>query len=97
MTDDATSALLLSAFDLRQTFFLPSTLSVRLNQDAFSVSPPTLAVSFFCGELTEREKSMMYLTVFEQNRHAVSHTSEVGSSVTFIGNDRRHSVQVTTI
>jgi hypothetical protein len=49
------------------------------------------------GENTEREKSIMYLTVLEQNRHGVSSTSGFCSVVTFKGKDRRHSVQVITI
>jgi len=36
------------------------------NHDAFSVSPPMLAAD---GEFTEREKSMMYLTVFETREY----------------------------
>ena len=51
----------------------------------------------FVGENTEREKSIIYLTVLEQNRHCVSSTSGFSSVVTFSGNDRRHSVQVITI
>jgi hypothetical protein len=49
------------------------------------------------GENTEREKSIMYLTVLEQNRHCVSSTSGFCSVVTFSGKDRRHSVQVITM
>src|SRR2546426_2372445 len=49
------------------------------------------------GEVTEREKSMMYLTVFEQNRQSVSRTSGFCSLVTFSGNERRHSVHVITM
>ena len=52
---------------------------------------------FLPGEATEREKSMMYLTVLGQKRHAVSWTSGRPSSVTLSGNERKHSVQVTTI
>jgi len=51
----------------------------------------------FVGENTEREKLIMYLTVFKQNGHGVSRTSGVSSFVTLSGNDRRHSVQVITI
>src|SRR5437763_9379620 len=40
---------------------------------------------------------MMYLTVFEQNRHAVSRTSAFSSRATVSGNERRHSVQVITM
>jgi len=57
----------------------------------------TGAVLPLVGENTEREKSIMYLTVFEQNRHGVSRTSGFSSVVTFSGKDRRHSVQVITI
>src|SRR5579863_6590663 len=49
------------------------------------------------GETIEREKSMMYLTKLRQKRQGVSRTSGLASSVTFKGNERRHSVQVTTI
>src|SRR5579862_1904270 len=49
------------------------------------------------GENTEREKSIMYLTVFEQNGHGVSRTSGFSSVVTCSGKDRRHSVQVITM
>ena len=52
---------------------------------------------FFSGETTEREKSMMYLTTFVQNRQGVSRTSGVTSSVTFSGKERKHSVQVSTM
>jgi hypothetical protein len=55
------------------------------------------ALIAFVGEDTEREKSIMYLTGFEQNRHRVSSTSGLSSLVTFSGNDRRHSVQVITM
>jgi hypothetical protein len=37
------------------------------------------------GEVTEREKSMMYFTLFEQNRQSVSRTSGFSSFVTFRG------------
>jgi hypothetical protein len=49
------------------------------------------------GEAIEREKSMMYLTTLRQKRQGVSRISGLASSATFKGNERRHSVQVTTI
>ena len=52
---------------------------------------------FFSGETTEREKSMMYLTTFVQNRQGVTRTSGVTSSVTLNGKERKHSVQVSTM
>src|SRR5690242_3875305 len=77
-------------------------LSVRaqglgLDYAAVSFRLITGAVLTLVGENTEREKSIMYLTVFEQNRHGVSRTSGFSSVVTFSGKDRRHSVQVITI
>jgi len=41
--------------------------------------------AFRRGELTEREKSIMYLTLLEQNKHSVSRTSEFCSPLTFSG------------
>ena len=58
---------------------------------------PKLSGRFLSGEATETEKSTMYLTVFGQNRHGVSWTSGSASSATLNGNDRKHSVQVTTM
>jgi hypothetical protein len=58
---------------------------------------PMLSGRFSPGEATEREKSMMYLTVLGQNRHGVSWTSGIASSATLNGNERKHSVQVTTM
>ena len=48
------------------------------------------------GEATAKEKSMMYLTVFGQNRQGVSWIFCRSSVVTLKGNDRRQSVQVST-
>jgi hypothetical protein len=53
--------------------------------------------AFLPGETTESEKSMMYLTVFGQNRHGVSWTSGRASSAALNGKERKHSVQVTTM
>src|SRR5579863_285014 len=67
-------------------------------QAADSVPPVEAALFvFFSGETTEREKSMMYLTTFVQNRQGVTRTSGVTSSVTLKGKDRKHSVQVSTM
>src|ERR1051326_4915431 len=48
------------------------------------------------GEAIAKEKSMMYLTVFGQNRQGVSWIFCRSSVVTLRGNDRRQSVQVST-
>ena len=58
---------------------------------------PMPSERFLAGEATEREKSIMYLTVLGQNRHGVSWTSGSASSATLNGNERKHSVQVTTM
>jgi hypothetical protein len=71
-------------------------LSLRAYAAVF-VRVSTGVIFTFLGENTEREKSMMYLTVFEQNKHGVSRTSGFSSVVTFSGKDRRHSVQVITM
>src|SRR5579862_6840727 len=59
--------------------------------------PPREGTFAFGGETTEREKSMMYRTLLGQKRQSVSWTSGLTSSVTFKGNDLRHSVQVNTM
>jgi hypothetical protein len=48
------------------------------------------------GEATDKEKSMMYLTVLGQNKQGVSWIFCRSSVVTLKGNDRRQSVQVST-
>ena len=54
------------------------------------------AIPGFAGDATESEKSMMYRTVLRQKMQGVSTTSGLTASDTFKGNDRRHSVQVST-
>jgi transposase InsO family protein len=48
------------------------------------------------GEATKREKSMIYRTLLGQNRQGVSWIFCRSSVITLKGNDRRHSVQVST-
>ena len=55
------------------------------------------SVAVFLGEATESEKSMMYRTSLRQKMQAVCITVAVTSDGTFSGNDRKHSVQVSTI
>jgi hypothetical protein len=54
------------------------------------------AIPGFAGNATESEKSMMSRTVLRQKMQGVSTTSGLTASDTFKGNDRRHSVQVST-
>jgi hypothetical protein len=56
----------------------------------------TVVAPFF-GEATESEKSMMYRTTLRQKMQGVSITVAVTSDDTFTGNDRKHSVHVSTI
>jgi len=56
----------------------------------------TVSISFL-GEATESEKSMMYRTLLRQKMQAVSITVPVASEGTFSGNDRKHSVHVSTM
>ena len=73
---------------------------LRMAQHCYAAVPFGLigrALIAFLGENTEREKSIMYLTGLEQNRHCVSSTSGLSSWVTFSAKDRRHSVQVITM
>jgi hypothetical protein len=51
----------------------------------------------FLGEATEREKSMMYRTSLRQKMQGVCITVAVTSDATFRGNDRKHSVHVSTM
>src|SRR3954470_23950812 len=61
-------------------------------------TPSTVATpSFLSGEATVREKSMMYRTELRQNMHGVSITAVLTSVETFMGNERRQSVHVSTI
>src|SRR5579872_431439 len=53
--------------------------------------------SFFSGEATVKEKSMMYRTSLRQKMQGVSITAAVTSDETLSGKDRRHSVHVSTI
>jgi hypothetical protein len=55
-----------------------------------------VAASAF-GELTAREKSIMYRTGVVQKKQGVSWISCTPSCITLKGKDRRHSVQVSTI
>ena len=56
----------------------------------------TVSISFL-GEATESEKSMMYRTLLRQKMQGVSITVPVASEDTFSGNDRKHSVHVSTM
>jgi len=50
----------------------PFCIARDISHDAFSVGAPSSIC--FGGEDTEREKSIMYLTLFGQNKHWVSKT-----------------------
>jgi hypothetical protein len=52
---------------------------------------------WFSGDATAREKSMMYRTSLRQKMQGVCITVAVTSEATFSGNDRKHSVHVSTI
>ena len=55
-----------------------------------------LAILGFAGDATESEKSMMYRTVLRQKMQGDSTTSGLTASDTCKGNDRKHSVHVST-
>jgi len=87
--------------DVFFSLLLPPTtvrlIGARRFQAADSVPPTEAALVALCGDIREREKSMTYLTVFGQNRQGVSRISGVASSMRFKGNERKHSVQVSTM